>query len=156
MTNTTKTAIFTMGLPGAGKSTVCAQKFPGVDMIDPDAVKEGHADYDAKNPAALHVWSKAVTAEMFADKLAGTEDFILDGTGTNVEVLVSNIRKAKVAGFETTLLYVTVSLETALDRNSKRDRIVPEAIVREKAELIHVAMEIAAKEVDKVDITWNE
>ncbi len=156
MTNTTKTAIFTMGLPGAGKSTVCAQKHPGVVMIDPDGVKERHVDYDPKDPAALHAWSKAITAEMFALALAGTDDFILDGTGTNVEALVANIRKAKVAGFETTLLYVTVSLETALDRNSKRDRIVPEAIVREKAELIHVAMEIAAKEVDHVDITWNE
>lgn len=156
MTTTTKTAIFTMGLPGAGKSTVCAERFPGVDMIDPDAVKEGHADYDPKNPAALHAWSKAVTAEMFADALAGSRDFILDGTGTNVEVLVANIRKAKVAGFNTKLVYVAVSLETALKRNAARERTVPEAIVREKAELIHVAMEIAAKEVDDVDIIWNE
>ena len=67
-----------------------------------------------------------------------------------------NIRRAKSAGFATKLVFVTVSLETALDRNAKRERTVPEEIVREKAETIYTAFEIAAKEADHVEMVWND
>ena len=147
---------FTMGLPGAGKSHVLAERLPGVPVIDPDAIKTGHPDYDPQDPAALHVWSKTVANRLFAEALAAGTDCVLDGTGTNVEVLVANIRAAAEAGFETHLMFVTVSLETALRRNATRARTVPEQVIREKARTIYTAFELAAKEVSRVDVIWND
>ena len=59
------------------------------------------------------------------------------------------------AGLTVTLLYVAVSLETALARNAARERVVPEEIVREKAETMATAFEIAAREADEVEMVWN-
>ena len=150
-----KTAIFTMGLPAAGKSSVLALRNVQ-HVIDPDAIKASHPDYDPKNPAALHVWSKAEAEVEFACALQASYRFALDGTGTNVDVLIANMRRAKVAGFTVHLLHVAVSLETALERNAKRERTVPEQVLREKAETIWVAFELAAKEADEVEVVWNE
>ena len=153
----TATFIFTMGLPGAGKSTVTNRMFPEAQVIDPDAIKEAHPDYDPKNAAALHAYSKEIAEEKFAAALAqGEGENLLDGTGTNVEVLVGNIRRAQAAGFVTKLVFVTVSLETALIRNAARERNVPENIVREKAATIYTAFEIAAKEANEVEVVWND
>lgn len=153
----TKEFTFTMGLPGAGKSTVTAKLLPNATIIDPDAIKIAHKDYDPKDPAALHGYSKRAAEAEFASALAyGEGEWLLDGTGTNVDVLVTNIRRAKAAGFTTKLLFVTVSLETALARNAARERTVPEEVVREKAETIYTAFEIAAKEVDDVEVVWND
>ncbi len=154
---TTPTFTFTMGLPGSGKSRVVAERHPDVQIIDPDAIKAGHPDYDPKSPGDLHGWSKDVADAKFANATgAGVGDWLLDGTGTLVDKLVKNIRHAKACGFNTRLLFVAVSLETAIARNAKRERTVPESIIREKAEVIYTAFEIAAKEVDDVDVVWNE
>ena len=153
---TTPTFTFTMGLPGAGKSTIIAEKHSDATVIDPDAIKAAHKDYDPKNPAALHVWSKDSAEAAFAHALTMRGEWLLDGTGTNVEVLVKNIRRAAAAGFKTRLLFVAVSLETAITRNATRTRSVPEQIIREKAETIWTAFEIAAKQVDDVDMVWND
>lgn len=139
--------VFMMGLPAAGKSTHRAERADLADyvVIDPDAVKESHPDYDPKNPAALHAWSKAITDRMHREALAaGTGRFIIDGTGTNGDKMVKQIREAKAAGFQTRVIFVRCTLETSLRRNAERPRTVPEEVVREKAELISTAFEIVA------------
>ena len=158
-TSTTPQMIFTMGLPGAGKSTVISRE--GIDkdatVIDPDKVKESHPDYDPKNPQALHVWSKKITDKQFADALfAGEGKFIVDGTGTNAEKMVRKMREAQAAGFECVLLYVQVSLKTSLARNAARERNVPEHVVREKAEDIATSFEIVSRFADEVKIIAND
>jgi len=43
-----------MGLPAAGKSTWVKANLPSDFVVDPDAIKANHDDYDPKDPAALH------------------------------------------------------------------------------------------------------
>jgi predicted kinase len=159
MTNQTAKMIFTMGLPGAGKSTVIRTNrlAEGAVVIDPDAAKEGHPDYDAKNPSALHQWSKDVTDKAFADALfAGQGLFVIDGTGTNSEKMVRKVKQAQAAGFETELLYVQVSLKTSLARNAARARNVPEEVVREKSLDIATSFEIVSRYVDSIKVIVND
>ena len=161
-TNNTQSAakmLFTMGLPGAGKSTVIRNNdlAVGATVIDPDATKETHPDYDPKNPQALHIWSKRITDKQFADALADGEGFfVIDGTGTNAEKMVRKIKAAQAAGFETELLYVQVSLKTSLFRNAKRERNVPEQVVREKSEDIATSFEIVARYADTITVINND
>jgi predicted kinase len=157
-TTTRRKILFTMGLPGAGKSTVADRLFPGAAKIDPDLVKQSHPDYDPKDPAPLHPWSKDVTDRMWSDCLAGlTSDEItlLDGTGTNSEDMIRKIRDAKNAGFEAVLLYVRVPLTVALERNAARERNVPESIVIQKSTEITISFDIVRNHADSVTVVDN-
>lgn len=146
----TKQAVFTMGIPGAGKSTVANDLYPDHHYIDPDLHKVAHPDYDPKNPGALHVWSKAKTKVELAAAMLANDDIVVDGTGTNFAPLLKKMRDARNAGFEIVLLYVSVPLEIALQRNRDRARTVDETIVRDKADGIEIAFEVCAKEADVV------
>jgi predicted ABC-type ATPase len=155
---TKRIAIFTQGLPGAGKSFVISNEYGEADLvIDPDAVKESHPDYDPKCPEALHAWSKEITEGQFRAAMVDPVNvLVVDGTGTNSEKMVRKIKEVQAAGYEAHLLYVKVSLETSLARNAARERNVPEYVVREKAEDIETAHEIVAAYVDVTKIVNND
>lgn len=153
--------VFMMGLPAAGKSTHRNQRddLSGYVVIDPDEVKASHADYDPKNPAALHLWSKAITDDMFNAALDdGFGRYVVDGTGTNGDKMVRRIRQANAAGFSTRVIFVRCTLATSLLRNAKRARNVPEDIVREKADTIATAFEIVEcmSGADVIEIVDND
>lgn len=152
------TMIFTMGLPAAGKSTVCNARYADTHtVIDPDAIKEAHEDYDPKNPAALHAWSQEVAERQFNAALAASEgNFVIDGTGTNSEKMVRRMNAAKAAGFDVALVYVKCTLKTSLIRNAARTRVVPEHIVRSKALDIATSFELVAPFADTVEVVNND
>ncbi len=155
---TTAEIVFTMGLPAAGKSTwIAANLADSHTVIDPDAIKESHPDYDPKNPAALHAWSKEISEAMFADALAGGEGlWVVDGTGTNAEKMVRRIRQAEDAGFATRLVFIRCTLETSLLRNAARVRNVPEQVVREKARDVHTAFALISPHAQTVETVDND
>lgn len=153
-----KKALMTMGLPGSGKSTVLTNNFNVAEytLIDPDAIKKEHADYDDNNPSALHDWSKKEADARIARAIANDEDIIIDGTGTNSEKMVQNINRLQSAGYHVTVVYVKVKLSTALKRNAERARTVPEALVREKADLIATAVDIVSGYADEMKVIKND
>jgi len=155
---TKRKALFTMGLPGAGKSTVASKRYNinELAVVDPDIFKESHPDYDPKDPGALHEWSSKQAEHYFSALLfEGSEDIMVDGTGTNAEKMIRRINQAKAAGYEVELLYVSVPLRVALERNANRERVVPESILREKALDISTAFEIVAPYADSVVVVNN-
>jgi len=149
-----KHMIFTMGLPGAGKSRVSISRYPKAARIDPDEYKMAHPDYDPKNPGALHEWSLKMARKDFDLAVEAGGQYVVDGTGTNVDRLASKMRHAKLSGFKVTLLFVMAPLAVAIKRNASRERTVPEQVIRQKAATIYQAFEIAAQEADEV-ITIN-
>jgi predicted ABC-type ATPase len=155
---TKRIAIFTQGLPGAGKSFVIAKEYGEADLvIDPDAVKESHPDYDPKCPEALHAWSKEITEGQYRAAIVHPVNvLVIDGTGNNSEKMVRKIREVQAAGYEAHLLYVKVSLETSLARNAAREGNVPEHVVLEKAEDIETAHESVAAYADVTKIINND
>ena len=165
MTTSTLTAastapemIFTMGLPAAGKSTVVEARYAATHtVIDPDAVKEGHKDYDPKNPAALHQWSTEITESQFAGALAAASGrWVVDGTGTNAEKMVRKMNAARCAGFTIRLVYVTCTIQTSIARNAARTRVVPAYVIIEKARDIATSFELIAPHADSVEIVKND
>lgn len=54
----------------------------------------------------------------------------VDGTGTHVHRQIRRMNQAREAGFFVVKLYVKVSVDTALARNAKRQRRVPDDILR--------------------------
>ena len=156
-TTTTPLAIFTMGLPGSGKSTVANDRYPigRMTVIDPDLFKEAHPDYDPKDPGVLHAWSNDKAEALLAETMASGTDMLVDGTGTNSEKMLRRMNDAKSFGYEIELLYVKVPMRVALERNANRERVVPEHIVRSKGRDISTSFEIIAPHADTVTIVEN-
>jgi predicted kinase len=153
----TATMIFLMGLPAAGKSTVGRARYEGFTVIDPDAIKAAHPDYDPKNPAPLHNYSMEIAEQQFAAAVAGKAgNWIIDGTGTNAERMTRRIRDARAAGFTTELCYVVCSLNTAMVRNAQRARTVPAQILTEKSRDIATSFDIVSRETDTVVVINND
>ncbi len=151
--------IFMMGLPAAGKSYWRDANLTGCTIIDPDAVKETHPDYDPRNPGPLHAWSNEVCEAQFAAAIASPEGkWVVDGTGTNSDKMLRRIRQAADAGYTTHLVFVRCTLATSLRRNAARVRNVPTEIVREKARDISTAYEIVSTiaPLTSIDIVDND
>lgn len=56
----------------------------------------------------------------------------IDGTGANKDETIDYDKLLKSMGYETAMVFVNTNLETALARNQKRARTVPEEIARNK------------------------
>lgn len=157
-TDNKKTAILTMGLPGAGKSYVVDRNYNTSEftIIDPDAIKEEKEDYNPKQPEIYHEWSKKEAKARTAKAVTDNENLIIDGTGTNSDKMVKQIVDLQSQGYTVTVLYVKVSLATALARNASRERNVPEEIIYEKYSLISTSFEILSGYADVLKVICND
>ena len=61
--------------------------------------------------------------------MKGKLGMIIDGTGHNVEKIEKQKRELGLAGYDTYMVFVNTTLDVALERNSKRSRVLPEKIV---------------------------
>ena len=126
-----------IGLPAAGKSTIAGVHFGDSHrFFDCDSIKASHPDFDPKNPAALHLWSKERLAEEVAAVWSNPHNFVYDSTGTNPERIEALVMMAREAGMKTRLLFVTVDQAVSLERNARRSRVVPEEVILEKVEKV--------------------
>ena len=129
--------VFTMGLPASGKSSVSKAIFPTHKMIDCDSIKESHANYDPKDPQALHAWSKTVAQAQFDATLSlGLQNVVYDTTGTNAPRMSRLMMKTARMGFKVSLVFVTVPLSVSIERNANRPRVVPQEVIMAKAQQV--------------------
>lgn len=145
----------------SGKSTVVKELFDRdrIKVIDPDAIKQSIPGYspeiiDSAEGYRIHRKSKSMADAEFQAALADPNclSFVLDGTGTNFAALIRKIRAATAARFKTTLIYVNCPLSEAIARNAKRERVVPENVLLDKADAIEIAFELVSREVDEVNV----
>lgn len=147
--------ILMMGGSGVGKSTVRTQRFPGMKVLDSDSIKESHPEYDPKDPGALHAWSTQVLMREIYAALGAGESFIYDGTGSNAERAVSIINHAHEVGYSVKVVMVTCPLHVAIERNAKRERVVPEWRVREIHAMLPTSFEIVSRYADEIEVVNN-
>ena len=144
----TKQVVFTAGLPASGKSTTAKKIYQGFLFLDCDEIKKQHPDYNPKAPELIHEWSKKQLKINIQKALEEGINVVIDTTATNKHRLLKEITMFKKAGYKTTILYCSVKLETALQRNAKRERTVPPEIIYEKHEKIEKVIDILKYEVD--------
>ena len=138
-------AIFTAGGPGSGKSFVVRNSgFQGMGfkIVNSDSAFETMLKQMGMEPTPDTIYSpqgqevrdkaKDVTKkrqEIYTD--VGRLGLVLDGTGKDYEKIVRFSEKLKKLGYETAMVFVNTDLETAQERNQKRDRTLPADVVEQ-------------------------
>ena len=133
-------AFFLAGGPGSGKSYVVRKTTggTGLQIVNSDDAFERYlkkAGLSAKMPASEEEprdierdRAKRVTKARQANYIEGRLGIIIDGTGKDFDKIAKQSNSLKQLGYDTHMIFVNTSLDTALERNAKRPRSVPESI----------------------------
>ena len=138
-------AIFTAGGPGSGKSFVVRNsgfESMGFKVVNSDSAFEKMLSQMGMEPTPDNIYSpqgqevrdkaKDITKkrqEIYTGQ--GRLGLVLDGTGKDYEKIVRFSEKLKQLGYETAMVFVNTDLETAQERNQKRDRTLPPEVVEQ-------------------------
>jgi predicted kinase len=99
--------------------------FPTLPVVDADAWKQRHPDYDPKNPGPVHEWSVAqALAECLEAIATGCPGFVYDTTGGSIDRVRKVTEAAQAAGYTIVVVRVWTLRPVAWQRNAKRARTV--------------------------------
>ena len=136
-------AVFLMGGPGSGKSTVVDQlslKALGLKMVNTDKAFENGlkkaglsldlrgADFDKVDP--IRARAKKITGKNMDAYIRGRLGMIFDTTAANKNKIVSYKKLLDKLGYEYKMVFVSTSLQNAQKRNDMRARKLPAEIVQ--------------------------
>ena len=136
-------AVFLAGGPGSGKSYVVSKVVSGMGLkvINSDEpferylVKVGLSmkmpDEEQSERDIERKRAKKVTSARKGHAIDGRLGIIIDGTGKDYDKMIRQASQLQELGYETSMVFVNTTLETALERNRKRARSVPPNIAKQ-------------------------
>ena len=134
-------AFFLAGGPGSGKSYVVRKTTGGLGMkiVNSDDVFEKYleqaglsldtTELDPRVRDKLYMKAKKATSKRQDNYIEGRLGLIIDGTGADYDRISNQKAKLDNIGYDTYMIFVNTSLDTALERNQKRDRVLKDSLV---------------------------
>jgi len=134
-------AFFLAGGPGSGKSYVVRQTTGGLGLKivnSDDAFEKGLKDaglsldireLDPEVRDKIRGRAKKLTMMQKGNYIDGRLGLVIDGTGKDYDKIASQATKLKQLGYDVHMIFVNTSLDTALERNAKRDRKLRDSMV---------------------------
>ena len=135
-------AFFLAGGPGSGKSFVARNVFTGTGLkfVNSDIFFEKSLrdaglsltlpDEEQYFRDMLRTKAKAKAENQASLYVKGRLGLVVDATGRDYNVIHNQASQLKQLGYDCYMIFVNTSLEVALERNAKRERVVPEYITR--------------------------
>ncbi len=103
----------------------------GTDLdILPDEVFKNLTDPTSKNYSGLRTFAKELTGVRKNQYMNGRLGMIIDGTGDDFKEIRKQKREVEKLGYDTYMIFINTSLDIALQRNEKRDRVLPISVVK--------------------------
>ena len=137
-------AFFLAGGPGSGKSFVVRTTTGGTGLriVNSDDVfekylKDAGLEMDMRTKQAereeeerdkLRDRAKAITKKREKNYVEGRIGLIIDGTGKHYDKIAAQSIYLKRLGYDTHMIFVNTSLDTALKRNAERERRVSNSV----------------------------
>ena len=137
-------AFFLAGGPGSGKSFVVRTTTGGTGLriVNSDDVFEKYlkdaglemdmrtrqAEREEEERDKLRDRAKALTKKKEKNYIEGRIGLIIDGTGKNYDKIAAQSIYLKRLGYDTHMIFVNTSLDTALKRNAERERSVSDSV----------------------------
>ena len=135
-------AFFLAGGPGSGKSFVARNVFTGtgLKLVNSDIVLENSLkkaglslsmpDEEQYFRDILRTRAKAIVDNQIDLYVKGRLGLVIDATGRDYNIISRQYSALQLLGYDCYMVFVNTSLEVALERNSKRERVVPEYITK--------------------------
>lgn len=136
-------AVFLAGGPGSGKSFVVGQtalQALGFKLINSDDAFENALAKVGLEPDPETIFSpkgqelrgkaKALTGKKMKMALDGRLGLVIDGTGKDYDKIKKQVDMLRELGYSVKMLFVNTDLDTALNRNQKRARSLPDDTVK--------------------------
>ena len=73
--------------------------------------------------------AKVIAKKIGKNYIEGRIGLIIDGTGKKYDGIAKQKAELESLGYDCYMIFVNTSIDVALERNTKRDRVVPESIV---------------------------
>jgi cytidylate kinase len=136
-------AFFLAGGPGSGKSFVTRNVFSGsgLKIVNSDIIFENSLkkmglslsmpDEEQYFRDIMRTRAKATTENQLDLYIKGRLGLVVDATGRDFNIIQSQAGLLKQLGYDCYMVFVNTSLEVALERNFKRERVVPEYITKQ-------------------------
>ena len=136
-------AVFLMGGPGSGKSTVVKKlslNALGLKTVNTDKAFEiglkkagqtldlATVPADIRDPIRKH--SKRITGKTMDLYLNARLGLVFDTTSADASKIKAYMKRLEILGYESKMIYVSASLDNALKRNKARARVLPDEVVR--------------------------
>ena len=139
-------AIFMAGHPGSGKTFVLNKissgsvdaRWVNTDKLFLDIFPEFKQNWE-KNWGKINVKVKTISKNQLALYLNSLLPLAIDGTSNSVSVILRRKGLLEGFGYDTGMLFVSTSLETALERAATRERSVPPEFIKDSYEQINKA-----------------
>lgn len=135
-------AVFLAGGPGSGKSFIVgktALTALGFKLVNSDMAFERALARAGLEPTPENIYSakgqiiragaKAITQKMMQNYIDGRLGLVIDGTGKDYTKIEKQANRLRELGYEVAMIFVNTDLETALERNRKRSRSLPDSEV---------------------------
>ena len=135
-------AFFLAGGPGSGKSFVARNVFSGtgLKLVNSDIILENSLkkaglsmsmpDEEQYFRDMLRTRSKAIVDNQIDLYVKGRLGLVIDATGRDYNIISRQYSALQLLGYDCYMVFVNTSLEVALERNAKRERVVPEYITK--------------------------
>jgi shikimate kinase len=135
-------AFFLAGGPGSGKSFVARNVFTGtgLKLVNSDLVLEkslkkaglslSMPDEEQYFRDILRTRAKAIVDNQIDLYVKGRLGLVIDATGRDYSIISRQFSALQLLGYDCYMIFVNTSLNVALERNTKRQRIVPEYITK--------------------------
>ena len=98
--------------------------------ILPDQLFRQLTDPKSSDYSGLRTFAKELTGVRKKQYMNGRLGMIIDGTGDDFKEIRKQKREVEKLGYDTYMVFINTSLEIALSRNEKRDRVLPASIVK--------------------------
>lgn len=130
-------AIFVVGGPGSGKSYVSSRTTHGLgfkhinsdDLFELGMKKHGlettPENIYSQHGQVIRDHAKDLTARRQHHYVQGRLGLVIDGTGKDPDKIKKQSEHLKKHGYDTHMIFVKTTLETAKERNLKRSRVLP-------------------------------